>query len=120
MLIELSNGRKFLVKVTYKANEKDSITKDKYGRIIYKTWTEHDTLVFVSEWFKEMPDSMVKFVGITHCSYKDLFKKSIGRKIAYLKAVKKMVDTGIISGEEVLELTNFNLNKNEYNLNNKE
>lgn len=114
MQIELTNGRRFLVKVTYKEHPKDSFTRDEFGRAVYKSWSERDTLVFISEWEGKQPDSMVKFIGIAHCSYKDMFKRSAGRKIAYLKAVRKMVDLGVLKGEEIAEMSSYDLNSGEY------
>jgi len=114
MQIELTNGRRFLVKVTYKNHPKSTFIRDEYGREVYRSWNERDTLVFVSEWENSQPDAMVKFIGIAHCSYRDVFKKSVGRKIAYLKALRKMVEVGVIKGEELAEMTSYDLDSGEY------
>ena len=116
MIVELSNGRKFLVSLTYKNNFKETMSKDKYERTVYTTWEERDTLVFVSEWTKKMPDALAKFVGIAHCSYKDKFSRRKGKEIAYLKALRKVLEMNVINGNELTEMISFKLNSEYYNV----
>ena len=111
MRIILSNGRQFIIKVKYTTTPKFTHTKDKFHRDIYTEWTEHGTMLSIVEWFKTEPNSKVVITGSSHCNYQDQFDKSIGRGLAYYRALQTMEDLKIINSYEAEEMASFTLDK---------
>lgn len=110
MRIELSNGRQFIIKLSYTKKYKTSFKKDEYGREIYISWVERDTICKVEEWFKRRKSSTITYTGFAHCHYMDKFDKIIGRNLAYYKALESMLKNKTITMDEYDEMTMFELN----------
>jgi len=109
MRLTLSNGRAFTIKVKYDEIPKESVQKDKYGRLVETYWYEHNTTVTVEE-VKDKPYSNTIFKGFSYCSYKDRYSKKTGRELAYYNAISEMLKQGVINSEESVELDHFKLN----------
>lgn len=110
MILQLSNGRQFIIKLSYLKKYKTSFKKDEYGREIYMSWVERDTVCKVEEYFKKPRTYKISYTGLAHCHYTDKFDKIIGRNLAYFKALDAMVDSAAITTEEYDEMISFELN----------
>lgn len=110
MRLVLSNGRQFIIKVSYTKQYKSTYKKDEYGREIFTTWVERDTVCKVEEWFKRRKASSVIYTGRAHCHYMDKFDKIIGRNLAYYKALESLHRNNAISIDEYNEMIEFELN----------
>lgn len=109
MRVILSNGRQFIVKVRYTTEYKQTCTKDQFLRDVYIEWEEHNTALTITEWFKEPNMSKVTVSGFAHCNYQDKFNKSVGKSLAYFRALDQLENLKIIDEFEAEELASFKL-----------
>ena len=110
MRIELSNGRQFIIKLSYTKTYKSTCKKDEWGREIFTSWIERGTVCTIEELFKKKKHSGILYIGRSHCHYMDRFDKIVGRGKAYFNAITEMANQGVLSEPEFNEMFKFELN----------
>lgn len=110
MIVELSNERKFIVKIKYITNCKFKKCKDEYNRLITMSWKERGCNVTISEIPEKSSTSKTIVLGSSMCNYQDIFDKKVAKGLAYLRAINQLKALNLIEEYEVKELRQFNLN----------